>query len=373
MNAKKMLIGIVLSSLLAALTGCTSTPGEQGKVQNNYSKEIIRDELNSDKGLSKITWSPDNKKVIYLQKDIDDNNIMDKIYLWKVGEEKAEVVKEVSKEIYSFIWSPDNQYFLISKQQGGKYENNIVKAKILAEEKYKLVSTDLPVWSPDSLSLAFSNEEKDSGEEWGSLEVYTIKTNKREFIWRARNTQYRVEFWDKEGNISYKEVYKGVEARKTTKNIRPSISGVHLGDNRDQVKTALGNDYKEIPPTGETGHFPEQVYRWDYNKGYKIFFGEKSGKVIEIIAAFPQAETNLGVKIGDSADKVFKTYRPQYIEPESIHGGKLIGIFKVEGAAALYFDFVMKEGESQFSDEIKSESKVERMILTYPEHMDDSF
>lgn len=64
-------------------------------------------------------------------------------------------------------------------------------------------------------------------------------------------------------------------------------------------------------------------------------------------------------------------YRPKYIEPVSIHGGKIYGMFKVEGAEALYFQFDLKEGQSLA--DIKPENKVVRMILTYPEILDDSF
>ncbi|EGW36858.1 hypothetical protein DOT_5243 [Desulfosporosinus sp. OT] len=40
-------------------------------------------------------------------------------------------------------------------------------------------------------------------------------------------------------------------------------------------------------------------------------------------------------------------------------------MFKVEGAAALYFQFDLKEG--QYLADIKPENKVLRMILTYPD------
>lgn len=89
------------------------------------------------------------------------------------------------------------------------------------------------------------------------------------------------------------------------------------------------------------------------------------------MATSPQAETNLGVKIGDTSTKVFVAYRPKYIEPESTHGGKLTGIFKVEGAAALYFMFDLKEG--QRLEDVKPDNRVHTILLTYPELMDDSF
>lgn len=371
MNSVKTLIGIVIISMMVALAGCNFSSGEKGK--ENYTREVIQEKLNSSSGISKVTWSADGKKVVYIQENINGDSAADKIYLWMVGEEKASAAGDAIMDVYSFTWAPDSQYFLISYKQGEKYESRIIKAEIIAEEKFKIASTDLPVWSPDSKSIVYSNGWDNYGENWGSMEVYSINKAVTEYIWRARNTQYRVEAWDKEGNIAYIENYEGKETRKTTKNIKPSISGVHLGDSMEQVRAALGEDYEETPPSEEMGHFPELVYRWVYDNGYTIFIGEKSGKVLEIMAISPEAETNLGVKVGDSAMKVFDTYRPHYIEPESIHGGKLYGLFKVEGAAALYFGFAMGEGESQYENEIKPEAKVERIMLTYPEQMDDSF
>ena len=137
------------------------------------------------------------------------------------------------------------------------------------------------------------------------------------------------------------------------------------------MRAALGTDYEETPPGEETLNFPEHVYRWTYEKGFKVFIGRDSGEVLEIIATYPQAETNLGVKIGDTSTKVFEVYRPKYIEPESVHGGKLTGIFKVEGAAALYFRFDLKEG--QRLEDVKPENKVHSILLTTPQLMDDSF
>lgn len=79
----------------------------------------------------------------------------------------------------------------------------------------------------------------------------------------------------------------------------------------------------------------------------------------------------LSYKTRDTSTKVFAAYRPKYFEPESTHGGKLTGIFKVEGAAALYFMFDLREG--QRLEDVKPDNKVHTILLTYPELMDDSF
>ena len=371
----KSLIGVSLICLLVFLTGCTPTPSEPGDNNQNeevFTKEEIQSALSSkEEEVFQITWSSDDKMVVYIQAGKPEKEGLDEAYLWKVGEEEAKYVRDVSPTTHGFGWSPDSKYFLISEKLGEGAINSIVKTDTLQEETYKPKSFGIPVWSPDSLAIAYGNEFHEYGESWGFLEVYKLGQAESEYIWKARGYLYKVESWDKEGNIGYTEINdQGKETKKTTKNIRPDISGVHLGDSKEQVEAALGKDYQETPPSGETGHFPEQVYRWDYD-GYKIFIGAESGEVLELYVTSPQAETNLGVKMGDTAAKVFEVYRSKYIEPESIHGGKLYGIFKVEGAAALFFRFDLKEGE--WLEDIKPENKVEGMTLTYPEIMDDSF
>ncbi|MEL7567018.1 MAG: hypothetical protein AAGU27_19345 [Dehalobacterium sp.] len=374
-NRQYIRMGGLLIMILVILTGCSFTPKpaeNQQQNENKYTKEIIEEQLASNKEVFKTTWSPDDTKVVYIQTGKPEKNGLDEAYLWQVGEEKGSFIRDVSPTTHGFTWSPDSRYFLISEKLGEGAVSSIVDAASLSEEAYKIKSMSIPVWSSDSLSLAYGNEQHDTGESWGSLEVYKLGDEKSEYIWKAKNYLYKVEFWDEQGNIGYTEINeKGQESEKTTKNIRPGISGVHLGDTKDQVRAALGNADQETPPGEEIGHFPEQVYQWDYDQGFKIFIGAESGKVLEITATSPQAETNLEIKIGDTAAKVFEVYRPRYIEPESIHGGKLYGLFKVEGAAALYFNFDLPEGQSLA--DIKPENKVKQMILTYPEILDDSF
>lgn len=373
-SVRKLLTGVWVIVLIASLIGCTPEPNQDGNKpgeQKGLSKEQITSALSSKTDVQKITWSPDEKMAVYIQAGKPEKNGLDEAYFWKVGEEEPKLVRDIKPTTHGFSWAPDSKHFLISEKLGEGVESSIVIVDTLHEESYKMKSMGIPVWSSDSQSLAYGNETHEYGPSWGSLEVYTLGDPKSEYIWKAMDYLYKVEFWDQEGNIGYTEVDpQGKETRKTTKNIRPDISGVHLRDTKAQVEAALGKGYKETAPSGETGHFPDRVYRWDYD-GYKVFIGAESGEVLEITAESPKAETNLGIKMGDTAAKVFEVYRPQYIEPVSIHGGKIYGMFKVEGAAALYFQFDLKEGQSP--EDIKPENKVVRMFLTYPEILDDSF
>lgn len=152
---------------------------------------------------------------------------------------------------------------------------------------------------------------------------------------------------------------------------RPSLFGVSLGDSREVVQEKLGREYQETEYE-EAGHFPEVFCTWDYTDGTTVYIGRESGNVMEIRSTAPDATTNLGVKIGDTAESVFAIYRERYTEPESIHGGVLTGVFKVEDGAAVVFDFDMEDGIVNPSG-VDADETLKRIILTYPSHVDDDF
>lgn len=365
---------LLLIIAMVAVAGCSEpAQSDQGQPNsdNTKAKNTIANTLQANKDIFKVTWSPDGTAVVYIQTGKPDKNGLDEAYIWRVGEAKAKFIRDVSPTTHGFNWSPDSKYFLISEKRGEGAISTIVDAHSLQAAAYKINSVGSPVWSKDSKALVYGNEQHEYGESWGSLEVYKLGQTQSEYIWYAPNYLYKAESWDAAGNISYTEINpQGKSSHKTTRNIRPSISGVHLGDTKEQVRRVLGNGYQETLSDDETV-YSEQVYHWNYDKGYLIIIGKDSGKVLEIVATSSEAETNLGAKIGDTAEKVFNIYRPKYIEPVSIHGDQLIGTFKVEGAAALVFVWDIKEGMTL--QDIKPEDKVIRMVLSYPQLLDDSF
>jgi len=369
MRLNKKLVTIISLVVVLLMAGCSA---KQQNTPAGFTQEKIQEILSAKAEVFRITWSPDKQFVLYLQQGKADKNGKDEVYLWQTGQENARFVRDVLPATQGFVWSPDSKYFLIGETSGEGLNSSIYDRDTLTAVAYTLKSKTIPVWSPDSKMLAYGNEVPGYEGRWGTLEVNVLGREKSQIIWKARDYVYQPESWDIEGNIIYTEINpQGQESKKSTKNIRPDISGVRLGDSREQVKKALGDDYKETPPGDETLNYPEPVYRWTYAKGYEVFIGKESGEVLEISATAAGAATNLGAKIGDSAATVFEIYRPKYIEPESIHGGKLYGLFKVEGGAALFFQFDLKEGQTL--KDIKDDNKVERILLTYPELLDDSF
>jgi len=151
---------------------------------------------------------------------------------------------------------------------------------------------------------------------------------------------------------------------------RPSIAGISLYDSREKVDALLGADCRRRDYE-EAGHFPEPYYSCEYENGIEIIFGRQSDLVYQITATAPQGATNLGYRVGDGAREILEAYRERYVEPESIHGGKLYGVFKVENGQALLFDF---DGEAGVSNgEIDENAEAQRIVLTYPTFLDDSF
>ena len=162
-------------------------------------------------------------------------------------------------------------------------------------------------------------------------------------------------------------------SEEQTQVIAPTVGGIALGDSADKVLAVLGNEYVQTA-YDEAEHFPETFYNWDYRQGYTITIGQNTHTVLQIMATKPNAGTNLNVGIGDKADEVLGLYRQKYEEPVSIHGGgRLLGVFKVEMGQALLFDFNIDDGIVNPVEEIEPDDTVERIILTYPAYLDDSF
>lgn len=84
----------------------------------------------------------------------------------------------------------------------------------------------------------------------------------------------------------------------------------------------------------------------------------------------PEFPTNLGAKVGDTAKTVFEQYGAKYKAYESPQGdGKLEGFYELEEGKVIIFDF-NKNDEMLFSTNVKPDSKVEKIRLTYVKYLD---
>ncbi|SHN63867.1 hypothetical protein [Desulfitobacterium chlororespirans] len=148
-----------------------------------------------------------------------------------------------------------------------------------------------------------------------------------------------------------------------------SLGNIHLGDPFSQAEKILGKDYQETF-YDEPGHFPEAWYSREYKQGIRLIVGKDSGKVLEIDAIAADFTTNLGAKVGDTAEKIKDVYADKYKPFESRHGeGPLEGFYLLEDGQLMIFDY-NREDNQLVNANVKPDSKVELIRLTQSQYLD---
>ena len=147
------------------------------------------------------------------------------------------------------------------------------------------------------------------------------------------------------------------------------LNGLNIGDSYEKTVEILGDNFEKELVIDESGYFGEDYYRLNY-EGIVINIGKDSKEIIGIIIESNEIETNLGFKVGDSAQEVLEEYRSNYDELVSIHTNEPVtGWFKVSDDMVLIFDFD-KDNYSRVNDEVTSNSKIEAIELTYIKYFD---
>lgn len=150
----------------------------------------------------------------------------------------------------------------------------------------------------------------------------------------------------------------------------PSLGGISLGDTSEDVIAKLGDDYSESTEPDVLGAIGEDITVWNYNSGITISIGKTSGKVLRIVSASPDFQTDLGIKVGDDAKIVFEMYKPVSDEAVSRHSNETLeGWFLMEDGTVIIFDFD-KSDDSIVNSDITPDSSVEEIILSYWKYFD---
>ncbi|HHW49625.1 MAG TPA: hypothetical protein GXX14_13565 [Clostridiaceae bacterium] len=150
----------------------------------------------------------------------------------------------------------------------------------------------------------------------------------------------------------------------------PSLGGISLGDTSEDVVANLGDSYSESTESDVSGFIGEDLAIWNYDNGITVSIGKTSGKVLRIVSSSPDFKTDLGIKVGDVADTVFKTYKPMFKEAVSRHSDEtLVGWFIMKDGAVIIFDFD-KSDDTLINSDITSDSEVEEIILSYWKYFD---
>ncbi|NLU53291.1 MAG: hypothetical protein GXX10_10585 [Clostridiaceae bacterium] len=132
----------------------------------------------------------------------------------------------------------------------------------------------------------------------------------------------------------------------------------------------LGKNYSETTETDDTGSFGEDIIVRNYNNGIAVSIGKTSGKVVRISASSSDFKTESGIKVGDTFKTVSETFKSKYKEAVSRQTNKTLeGWFLMEDGTVMIFDFKKEDG-SMVNENIKDDSKVEEIILSYWKYFD---
>lgn len=150
--------------------------------------------------------------------------------------------------------------------------------------------------------------------------------------------------------------------------IQPSLGGIKRGDSLDQVTNTLGSNYSKTV-FDDLSSLGEPFIRLKYPSGMEVIIGSNTNKVLEILTTSRETTTNLGFKVGDNAQDVLIAYRAKYEEPNSRHENtKLTGWFIIKDQELIIFNLGQKD--SLANTNIKSDAKIERIILSNFNYMD---
>lgn len=193
--------------------------------------------------------------------------------------------------------------------------------------------------------------------QWTPQPNFTVSvTNSRNYD----NTAYLA--WGFQLSESEQEKWAAKEPASNTTDAL--LVGVKIGDTPEQVRAALGTDYKEAATDGL-----HSGTTWTY-PGIAVFFVKDTNKVMSVTINKPGYKTSLGATLGDKADTVLSEYRAKYKEFISPHtNSPITGWFEVEPGVLLIFDFDASDG-MQANNKITSGSKVKSIGLVSRQALD---
>lgn len=359
---KKYLI-IILSILMSLALGCSqpAPPGEKDP-------HLLREEaLKANNRVSAWAWNPARSLLAFVEEEQEGA-----LRIWSLEKEAPEAWAQVPLGIGQLTWSPQGDRLWAG--QTGEEANRIwIYGLEQAEPLAGPIETrGWPAWHPEGTHLAYGHDWVFETYPWGLLEVLDLEQGEVRLFWKTYQARYEVTQWDGDLVLHYLFTDQtGQTQSQQAPYIFPTLGGIGLGDGQSQVEALWGKADEETDWGTELLNYPEPVKMLYYERGLQVVLTQETQKVLEVSATSPDFKTNLDVGPGDGSALVFERYRGRYIEPETIHGGVVPGLFKTEGGSALYFRFDLKDQESP--QDIGPEHQVIQVSLTMPELMDDSF
>lgn len=193
----------IITSLIIVTAKISLNDSSKLTIQKQWNKNEITNVLTTHSMFKIISWSPDNKMVIFIRED--DKKLM----IWNIGESNAKIVMD-DYGFVRLIWSPDSSYFLASApldNEGKLVETRIIKAEDLSKKKFGVVSGHFPVLSFNSKYLAIDGIETDKNTKWSAITIISLETGETRTMLRSKDisTTYQVKYWDNQNVIGYLE------------------------------------------------------------------------------------------------------------------------------------------------------------------------
>jgi hypothetical protein len=152
-------------------------------------------------------------------------------------------------------------------------------------------------------------------------------------------------------------------------NIKATVAGIRLGDSADILEKKFGTVIKEIP-LEQPNYYGKTVSQVEYNNGVSAFIDKDSNTILEISVEAGDYETNLGLKLEDSADDVLRKYSTEYkLFKGDNSDDYLKGWYIVEEGELLIFDFKKDDG-THYNESINNSDRVVSITLSHPMYFD---
>lgn len=125
----------------------------------------------SDLGRHEPIWSPDGKKIMYLENGIHSLILF---VMNKDGTDKIQLTDDNLGFIYQSYWSPDGTKILLSVKKGNEYHIYIISADGTSIRNLSNVENRIdtaPYWSPDSKSIVFVSNYPDENTQLYMMDI----------------------------------------------------------------------------------------------------------------------------------------------------------------------------------------------------------
>lgn len=246
-----------------------------------------------------------------------------------------------------------------------KAENILSQKKIYISELQQSIDEKNNIIDSNNVELEKKNEELKK------YESDLIEIKKELDVLKEENLVLRSEEYESEYDLwiykiafdDHRELIQYILMPSEVDNAHVTINGVHIGHNYKNVIKSFGDKYTERMSLDESNGWAMII--WDYSDGTHIAFN--SVYVSSIETTNPNHITNIGVKVGDSAQQTLEYCNEKFEKVDSMYYDEpLLGWYWTEKGNILILYFNKENERVQQDIKIDEETKVEKIEVIVP-------